>query len=139
MSLARSFVTPRARLHQACHFQVERLERRVLLSSAIAVFGTQQTFAAGVQPRSVTAADLNHDGKVDLVIANAASNDVGVLLGNGNGTFQSQVTFATGLDPLAATVADVNGDGNPTSSSPTTAPIPSAFCWETATERFRTR
>jgi hypothetical protein len=103
----------RKRLQQACLFEVEGLERRVLLSSALAIFGPQQTFAAGSQPRSITAADLNLDGKVDLVIANGVSNNVSVLLGNGNGTFQSQVTYATGLNPLAATVADVNGDGKP--------------------------
>jgi len=38
------------------------LERRVLLSSAIAAFGVQQTFGAGSQPRSVAVADVNGDG-----------------------------------------------------------------------------
>ena len=41
--------------------------------------------------------DVNGDGKPDLVVANAFSNTVSVLLGNGNGTFQTQQTFATGL------------------------------------------
>ena len=113
MSLARSFVTPRARLHQACQFQVERLERRVLLSSAIAAFETQQLWPVGSQPRSVAIADVNHDGKPDVVVANAASNNVSVLLGNGDGSFQNQLTFAAGANPFAVAVADVNGDGKP--------------------------
>ena len=33
-------------------------------------------------------ADLNGDGKPDLVVVNAVANNVSVLLGNGNGTFQ---------------------------------------------------
>ncbi|HSZ59012.1 MAG TPA: dockerin type I repeat-containing protein [Tepidisphaeraceae bacterium] len=37
-------------------FTAEDLERRVLLSSAIAAFGIQQTFATGAQPASVLAA-----------------------------------------------------------------------------------
>ena len=43
--------------------------------------------------------DVNGDGKPDLVVANATTNTVSVLLGNGNGTFQSQATFATGSYP----------------------------------------
>ena len=35
-------------------------------------------------------ADLNGDGKPDLVIANYDGNDVSVLLGNGDGTFQTR-------------------------------------------------
>jgi hypothetical protein len=112
MSFARSN-SRQARLRQAARFRVETLERRVLLSSAIAAFGAQQTFAVGSQPRSVAVADLNVDGKPDLVFANAVSNNVSVLLGNGNGTFQNQLTFATGTSPFAVAVADVNGDGKP--------------------------
>ena len=43
---------------------------------------------------------MNGDGKPDLIVAAANSNDVSVLLGNGNGTFQAQLTFATGNGPV---------------------------------------
>ena len=33
-------------------------------------FAAQQTFATGSDPVSVTAADLNGDGKPDLIVAN---------------------------------------------------------------------
>ena len=62
---------------------------------------------------SVAVADVNGDGKPDLVVANYGSNTVSVLLGNGNGTFQAQQTFATGTIPYSVAVADVNGDGKP--------------------------
>ena len=48
---------------------------------------------------SVAVADVNGDGKPDLVVANDSSDTVSVLLGNGDGTFQAQQTFATGTMP----------------------------------------
>ena len=43
-------------------------------------FAAQQTFATGSSPVSVAAADLNGDGKPDLIVANFSSNTVSVLL-----------------------------------------------------------
>ena len=67
-------------------------------------------------------ADVNGDGKSDLVVANQCSGSdfcvgsgtVGVLLGNGDGTFQTALTYASGGSFLnAVAVADVNGDDRP--------------------------
>ena len=55
--------------------------------------------------------DFNGDGKLDLVVANRASNNVSVLLGNGNGTFQAAVNYAAGSKPRSVAVGDFNGDG----------------------------
>ncbi len=38
----------------------------------------------GLNPQSVAVADVNGDGKPDLVVANYGSNNVSVLLGNGD-------------------------------------------------------
>jgi hypothetical protein len=81
------------------------------LANTGATFQAQQTFATGSAPDSVAVADVNGDGKPDLIVANSSSNNVGVLLGNGNGTFQPQQTFAVGSDPTSVAVADLNGDG----------------------------
>jgi hypothetical protein len=89
------------------------LERRLLLSSALVRFAVEQTIGVGLSPDAVVAADLNGDGKTDLVVANYGSNSVGVLLGNGNGTFHAEQEFPVGQHPLGVTVADVNGDGKP--------------------------
>jgi uncharacterized repeat protein (TIGR01451 family) len=61
---------------------------------------------------SMAVADLNRDGKADLVYANANGNTIGVLLGNGNGTFRTEVDYPV---PGATWVgvADFNGDGIP--------------------------
>jgi hypothetical protein len=61
----------------------------------------------------VVVADLNGDGRPDLVSTNSDGNSVSVLLGNGDGTFSVQQTFAVGRSPRAVKVADVNGDGIP--------------------------
>ena len=81
------------------------------LRGVAASFQPQQTFASGTNAISVTAADVNEDGKPDLIVANFLSNFLSVLLGNGNGTFQNPATFGTGSDPSDVTTADVNGDG----------------------------
>jgi len=59
----------------------------------------------------VAIADLNGDGKLDLLVTNIASGDGSILLGNGNGTFQAAQTVYAGGSPLGLAVADLNGDG----------------------------
>ena len=55
-----------------------------------------------VPARSALAvADINADGKPDIITANGTANVEAVLLGTGNGTFQSPKTFATGSGPAA--------------------------------------
>ena len=81
--------------------------------NASVTFQSQVTFAAGTGPFYVTSADVNGDGKHDLVVANYGSGNVSVLLGNGNGTFHAQQTYAAGALPSSVAVADVNGDGFP--------------------------
>ena len=54
--------------------------------------------------------DLNNDHNPDLVVANASSNDMSVLLGKGDGTFQTAVTYGAGSDPSSVAGWDLNGD-----------------------------
>ena len=60
---------------------------------------------------AVTTADVNRDGKVDLICANYGGNTLIVLTNNGNGNFGSNATYAVGSQPISVTAADVNGDG----------------------------
>jgi hypothetical protein len=70
--------------------------------------------SGGQGAQSVAVADVNGDSKPDLLVANAGSNSVGVLLGNGDGTFQTAVTYSSGgYDAISVAVPDVNGDGKP--------------------------
>jgi hypothetical protein len=66
-------------------------------------------------PYSVVVADLNDDGKPDVLTTTTnAGGAVSVLLGNGDGTFQTMVPYSlNALYQGPAIVADVNGDGKP--------------------------
>jgi hypothetical protein len=75
-------------------------------------FKAAKNFAAGVRQHNIAVADLNGDGKLDLITANAYStNNVSVLLGKGNGSFQAAQNYTLGIYPSAVAVADLNGDG----------------------------
>jgi hypothetical protein len=59
---------------------------------------------------SVTVADLNGDGKLDLAVPSSGGT-VSILLGNGDGTFQPAVNYPAGYAPASVAVGDFNGDG----------------------------
>jgi FG-GAP-like repeat len=86
----------------------------VLLGNGDGTFQSALAFSSGGNgPSSAAVADVNRDGKLDLLVANA-NNSVGVLLGNGDGTFQTAVTYGTGAQSAESVgAADLNGDGNP--------------------------
>src|SRR5262249_26368997 len=73
---------------------LESLEDRTLLSAS---FAPAVTLPVGQAPGSMVTADLNNDGKQDIVVLNTGlppdfQNSVSVLLGNGDGTFRRAIT-----------------------------------------------
>lgn len=83
----------------------------VLLGVGDGTFLPEVRYTAGKQPEGLTATDLNHDGNLDLAVANYASGSVSVFMGNGDGTFAPQVTYAAGDGPTDVVAGDFNGDG----------------------------
>ncbi|CAF3362994.1 unnamed protein product [Rotaria socialis] len=77
------------------------------------IFTGQKTYSTGSGPRSLSAVDVNGDGKLDIIVANYVSKNVSVLLNTGDGTFAAQTTYLAGTGPAFVPVADVNGDGKP--------------------------
>jgi hypothetical protein len=60
--------------------------------------------------RKVAIGDINGDGAADLAIADAANNEVYILLGNNTGAFTYAGEIFIGYYPTAAYFADLNGD-----------------------------
>jgi hypothetical protein len=86
----------------------------VLLGNGNGTFKPVHLYGSGGnQAASIAVADVNGDGKPDVIVTNTSnSNNIGVLLGNGDGTFRRVVTYSSGGgDPWSVAVADVNGDG----------------------------
>lgn len=74
-------------------------------------FTQQQTIALAGPP---VMADVNGDGRRDLIALDSDAGTVKVFLGNGNGTFKAPRTFAAGPAPLGVVfVGDANADGRP--------------------------
>ena len=67
--------------------------------------------SGGDRPQAVAIADLNADGKQDLVVGNFDS--VAILLGRGDGTFEPAKTYGTDEIVSSIAVADMNGDHVP--------------------------
>jgi Bacterial Ig-like domain (group 3)/FG-GAP-like repeat/Abnormal spindle-like microcephaly-assoc'd, ASPM-SPD-2-Hydin/FG-GAP repeat len=86
-------------------------------------FATPVSYAPGGNgPNGAVIADLNGDGKLDVVVSDWCVNNsvpcpngaVGVLLGNGDGTLRAAVTYNSGgIYATGLAVGDLNGDGKP--------------------------
>jgi hypothetical protein len=74
-------------------------------------FAAAKSYATGKDPGAIAIADLNGDGKPDLVTANSGKT-VSVLLSRGQGSFEPKRSYATG-GSHSLTLADLNGDGKP--------------------------
>jgi hypothetical protein len=82
----------------------------MLTNNGAGIFGSNATYTVGGGPQSVIAADVNGDGKVDLISANYFGT-LTVLTNNGNGGFGSNTTLNVGPLTLSVVAADVNDDG----------------------------
>ncbi|MES2761655.1 MAG: T9SS type A sorting domain-containing protein [Bacteroidota bacterium] len=71
-------------------------------------------YTVGTEPRTLSAKDVNNDGRPDLIVANATSANVSVLLGQTTGSFTTAVgsPITAGTYPYQTAVADYNSDGH---------------------------
>lgn len=76
-------------------------------------FAEVQQLGVGAHPSSIVAGDFNHDGRLDVGVANRGSNNVSLLLGTGTGQFEGGPSFSVGTGPTSLAVSDVNKDGLP--------------------------
>jgi hypothetical protein len=87
----------------------------VFLGNGDGTFGPAPGLPAvtGTNPTAVALGMLDGDAHLDVVVANAGSGNVTVLLGDGDGTFRSAPTVPACSGPADVAVGDVNGDQIP--------------------------
>jgi hypothetical protein len=87
------------------------------LYGALAVAATQQyvlnrlDLPTGNRPSGTAIADVNGDGRQDLIVVNQADGTVSVLLGMPDGTFGSRTDVSAGTGPYGIVIGDFNEDG----------------------------
>lgn len=83
-------------------------------------FSAKVDFPTGTNPWGGSAiADLDCDGKPDLIVTNFSGNSISIFRNNsssgtiGESSFDPRVDFPTGLQPYSVAVGDLDGDGKP--------------------------
>lgn len=82
-------------------------------------FAAPRTIGIGMTPLSLAVADVNHDGRADLIgsrwekFPEPSRGRVCVLLGQVGGTYQARREFVVEDEPAHVLVADVDADGHP--------------------------
>ncbi|CAF4525430.1 unnamed protein product [Rotaria socialis] len=88
----------------------------ILLGYGNETFMEQITHTTGrgskSKPRSIAFGYFNNDTLLDIVVANAGTNNVGILLGYGNGIFSNITLYSTddSVSPSSVAVSDFNND-----------------------------
>lgn len=97
-------------------------ELNILMGNGDGTFKPRQTYAVGLMPEDFAVGDVDEDGNVDLVVANALSNDLSIMRGKGDGSLHQEERIGSGprglislpfLEVEAAPgvkLADFNGD-----------------------------
>ncbi|MGY8652574.1 MAG: FG-GAP-like repeat-containing protein [Verrucomicrobiia bacterium] len=92
--------------------------RNVSTSGGIA-FGSRSDLATGSNPSGLAFADVDVDGRVDIIVANEGSSSISVFPNRGLtgsitvNSFSSKVDFIVGTKPVSVAAGDLNGDGKP--------------------------
>ena len=87
----------------------------LLLNDGHGVFGSPTYFeGGGAGEWALSAADMNEDGRLDLILSARISNVPSIIIqaNNGDGTFSQLGTQNAGGSPWMLNVGDVNGDGH---------------------------
>jgi len=87
----------------------------ILLNDGAGAFGPPSSFlSGGMTTLSLSAADFNGDGKIDLAVANRLQSNVQLFVGDGAGNFTPSSSYNSGASgPNFITASDLNGDSLP--------------------------
>jgi len=89
---------------------------RNISAGGIISFAAKTDFTTGQSPRSVNFADIDGDGKQDIIVTNFGANTVSVFKNTSIGTtisFAPKIDFATATQPATIAIADLDKDGRP--------------------------
>lgn len=82
-------------------------------------YRTQQKFATGNRPIAPILADIDGDGKPDMIVANFLENSISIYRNTSTsgsmdaGSFGPKIDFVTNSQPVHISLGDLNGDGRP--------------------------
>lgn len=79
-------------------------------------FAANVNFTTGGNPNEVALADVDGDGKAEIVTANSSTNTVSILRNTssaGGLTFAAKKDYPAGTTPKGVAIGDLNGDGKP--------------------------
>jgi hypothetical protein len=86
----------------------------IFFGSGYGTFVSNTSYSTGNGSYScwVAVGDFNNDSRLDIVVANSGTNNVGIFLSNGAGTFSNQTTYSTGPDsqPYSVAILDFDND-----------------------------
>ena len=82
----------------------------IFIGNGMGGFSATTDIQNGFYPQSITSADLNNDGKIDIATLNSGS--LSIALGNGFGGFSVNTIYDGGSDKNFITTGDFNNDGN---------------------------
>lgn len=85
----------------------------VRAATAQVPFALSDSLTNGTFVRSVTVADVNGDGRPDLICVRGNPSFLYIWTNSGSGTFVSNASYAVGAFPYQVIAADVNNDGWP--------------------------
>lgn len=78
--------------------------------SAGGTFQSLSVIYTGSALTDVASADVNRDGKADVIVAESNPDSIVVLLSNGDGTFDSPVISPVSVEVSDVSIADLTGD-----------------------------
>jgi hypothetical protein len=84
---------------------------RVRLGRGDGDFEASVGYASGAWPSDTFLEDMDHDDKLDLVVANYSDKNVAILRGDGAGSLAPMKSVAVSGQPLTLQRGDLNGDG----------------------------
>jgi hypothetical protein len=85
----------------------------VFINAGDGRFPSAIEYNAGANPTSVTVADLNVDGRFDVLVTGEQPDLITILRGDEDGRLDPPVEYTVGRGPRRALAGDVNGDEVP--------------------------